>query len=282
MPHKRKVLLVEDDILLYDQLSDLLTEKGFHVLAHPEKTHVANYDDAIHILESTEPDIAILDISIPGDKDGIDIGTYIRKYFQLPIIYLSGYDNFDNIERVRAQSAEGFVVKTDKPVAWNQLWASIMLAIPKREQVVKRKTHGGFFKVREINLPPSSHLKKNNTKSPEDPIEIETFIPWNDLSYIESYNTKTAGVGNNNVLLHRRKSDKALVMRGSLTELEQKLPEYFVRVDQRTIINALEVTGRSRNGAIYYIADHAFKLSDTYRQHAEGVLQRLLGGSTLT
>lgn len=282
MPHKRKVLLVEDDIILFDELSAFLTEKGFQVLQHPQHPHVATYADAIHILESTEPDIAILDISLPGEKDGIDIGTYIRKYFQLPIIYLSGYDNFDNIERVRAQSAEGFVVKTDKPIAWNQLWASIMLAIPKREQAVKRKTHGGFFKVREISLPPSSPLKKNHTKSPEDPIEIETFIPWNDLLFIESYNAKTAGTGNNNVLLHVGKSNKALVMRGSLSELEQKLPDHFVRVDQRTIINALEVTGRSRNGSIYYIGDHAFKLSDTYRPHAESVLQRLLGGSSLT
>ncbi|HMP91644.1 MAG TPA: response regulator transcription factor [Phnomibacter sp.] len=277
MAHKRTILLVEDEFVIYDDLSQFFEEKGFKMIEKQPGLPIDNYNDAISILKHYEPDVAVLDIQINGDKDGIEIGNYIRCHYNIPVIYLSAYDNYENIARIRQTGADGFVVKSGKPIDKQQLWASLQLVLPRRERALKKKTLGSFFKVRQLSLSAANHHTHKQPKDNEDPLEIETYIKWNDLLYIESYNSKLARSGNNNLLLHTKDSQKAYMLRGTITEMEQRLPEQFVRFDQSTIVNVSEITSRNKSRTVYFIGELRFKLSETYKNTAVEKLAAILG-----
>lgn len=266
---QRKILIVEDDFILYDELCEFFEEKGFAIVKGEGDGAVDNYDEAVKLLKQHKPDITILDIRIKGEKDGIDIGTFIKQHYHIPVIYLSAYPNPENLERIRKTGDERFMFKATKPLNKEQLWSLFYLALPQADVRVKEKSIGKFFSVKEMAVKQNANHQRVVTKEADEPLEIQTFLKWEDIVYIESYNAKTAGSGNNNVLIHTVYPDKAYMLRGSLTEIELQLPLHFARFEQSTIINLHKITGRIKGSSRYLIGDLVFKLSDTYKAKAE-------------
>lgn len=81
-----RVLLVEDEILISDVVSDALMEKGFNV----HRTETA--DAALRYLESGHDiDVLFTDINLPGEIDGAELANRVREMRpELPIVYASG------------------------------------------------------------------------------------------------------------------------------------------------------------------------------------------------
>jgi two-component system, LytTR family, response regulator LytT len=281
MSHKRKILIVEDDFILFEELTEFFEEKGFFVVKHKDDKAVDNYEDAVKLLKQQEPDIAVLDINIKGDKDGIDLGAYITQHYHIPVIYLSAYNNYENRERIRKTGNERFVIKATKPLDKEQLWATFDLALPKNETRVKKRTLGDFFTVKEMIVTKQTNSQRLTTKEADDPLEIETFLKWDEIIFIESYNASIRGSGNNNVLIHTTEQSKAYMMRSSLTDMEKQLPEYFARFDQSTIVNLNKIDGRNKTKTRYLVGDLAFGMSDTYKKAALEKIARLLAASDL-
>ena len=86
-----KILIVDDDINICELLRIYLEKDGF-------KTEVAiNGIDAVNMFKSTDPDIILLDIMIPG-LDGWQVCSEIRKTSQVPIIMLTAKgETFDKV-----------------------------------------------------------------------------------------------------------------------------------------------------------------------------------------
>lgn len=80
------ILLVEDEILISEMISDALVEHGFHVHA------VANAGDALNYLLSGSPaDLLFTDINLPGEMDGAILAQRARDMRpDLPIVFASG------------------------------------------------------------------------------------------------------------------------------------------------------------------------------------------------
>jgi two-component system, response regulator PdtaR len=57
-----EVLVVEDEVLVAMELEDLLIEEGFKVLGP-----AATVQEAIHILVTASPDVAVLDMKLRGE-----------------------------------------------------------------------------------------------------------------------------------------------------------------------------------------------------------------------
>ena len=67
-----KILLVDDEIIFTDNMSKLLTSRGYLVTA------VNNGDSAIRMLEEKNFDVVVLDLKMPG-MDGITTLKEIKK-----------------------------------------------------------------------------------------------------------------------------------------------------------------------------------------------------------
>lgn len=77
-----RLLLVEDDRRVRRGTALALTQEGFDVL------EAADAHAAMRLLKDGKPDLAILDVMLPG-RDGFELCRDIRKHSDLPIIFLT-------------------------------------------------------------------------------------------------------------------------------------------------------------------------------------------------
>lgn len=82
----KRILIVEDDEKLRDELEKFLKNNGYKV----EK--LETFDDTLEKVLKINPDIVLLDINLPG-ADGEYICKEIRKKSNMPIIIITSRDN---------------------------------------------------------------------------------------------------------------------------------------------------------------------------------------------
>ncbi|MDD2899235.1 MAG: EAL domain-containing protein [Desulfuromonadaceae bacterium] len=120
-----KALIVDDDFTVRLLVSETLEQAGFQVLA------VDNGPDALALLETFTPDIILLDVLMPG-MDGYVTCHEIRKHpfgATVPIIMMTGLDDYESIERAYHLGATDFI---SKPIHW--------LVLPHRVQYIIRSS----------------------------------------------------------------------------------------------------------------------------------------------
>ncbi len=79
------ILVVEDDVELAHWMSDYLTAKGYQV------TVTGRGDDAVTIIQQTNPNVVVLDGMLPG-LDGVDVCKAVRPDFTNAIIMVTARD----------------------------------------------------------------------------------------------------------------------------------------------------------------------------------------------
>jgi CheY-like chemotaxis protein len=83
-----RVLLVEDEFLISEWVSESLVEQGFTVRA------VSSAAEALRALKSAAVDVLFTDINLPGGVDGLALAHRAREMFpDLPVVYASGRVN---------------------------------------------------------------------------------------------------------------------------------------------------------------------------------------------
>jgi DNA-binding NarL/FixJ family response regulator len=100
-------LVADDHTVVREGIRHVLErEPGFHVVAE-----AANGTDALALAEQHRPDVAVLDISMPGES-GLLVAARIRQALpETRVLILSMYDNTEYVlEAVRA-GAHGYLLK---------------------------------------------------------------------------------------------------------------------------------------------------------------------------
>mgnify|MGYP000252227414 FL=1 len=104
--HKLRVAIVEDEPLIAENLAMYLNNTDFEVAGI-----AYNYEDALQLIINEHPDIALLDINLESDKDGIDLGEYIFNHIHIPFIFLSSYSDRNTLDRAKKIQPSGYLVK---------------------------------------------------------------------------------------------------------------------------------------------------------------------------
>ncbi len=103
-----KVLLVDDDCLVRTTLKTIINwEKfGFQIAGE-----AIDGIDAMEKIDALKPDILILDMSMP-QADGIDVIKYVQeKCFDIKILVLSCYDDFNYVKEALKLGANDYMLK---------------------------------------------------------------------------------------------------------------------------------------------------------------------------
>ena len=103
------IVLVEDDPHIADLVDVYLRDAGFRVYQATTGTQGLDY------VATRRPKLAILDIGLPGDVDGIEVCRRIRAGGALPIIMLTARD--DEVDRVLGLElgADDYITKPFSP-----------------------------------------------------------------------------------------------------------------------------------------------------------------------
>ncbi|MBQ2981756.1 MAG: response regulator transcription factor [Lachnospiraceae bacterium] len=140
-----KVLLAEDEKSLRDIVSTYLTRKGFDVYA------VCNGEEAIMAVEKNIYDIIILDIMMPK-KSGIDVCKYIRKKYDVPVIFLTALNAEQDVINGYEVGADEYITK---PVSMVILEAKVNALIKRYKGLLIRD---GIIRVGDLKIEPARRL----------------------------------------------------------------------------------------------------------------------------
>jgi len=129
----RNILLVDDDRLVLVTLAQGLTLAGYNV------SSAESVDDAEALLASGErPDLAILDVSMPG-RSGLELAERLRSLDHIPFILLTAYSDHEIVEQAAICGALGYLVK---PVDTPQLVPAIESALARAVEFRDLRTVG--------------------------------------------------------------------------------------------------------------------------------------------
>ncbi len=125
------VLIVEDEYTIALDIEDRLKQMGFSVVGI-----ASEYDKALLILLNKEPDIALLDINLGGEKSGIDLAELIKEKFDIPVIFLSAYSDDATFNKTQVSNPMGFIIK---PFRDEDLSHGIKIALQRYKEIKKNK-----------------------------------------------------------------------------------------------------------------------------------------------
>lgn len=111
---KHKLLIVEDNIITAKHIANTLTKFGYEI------SGIANsFESAQKSIVKMRPDLAILDINLGQEMDGIQIGEFFLKEYALPFLFLTSYNDEKTINRIIKAQPLGYIVKPFNPVDLN-------------------------------------------------------------------------------------------------------------------------------------------------------------------
>lgn len=100
---KKSILCVDDDPAIRESLTRLLTDTGYHAIV------VATGEEAVATIESTELDLVLLDLDLPG-LTGWDVLDFARvRRPQVALVILTGFGR--QCEPGAACQADAFLEK---------------------------------------------------------------------------------------------------------------------------------------------------------------------------
>lgn len=115
------ILIVEDEVLIAEDLKDILKTFGLKKI---EMVH--DKASALENLRLNKPDIAILDIRMEKELDGLEIGEFIQNNYKLPFIFITAHSDIEMIKKIIKTKPVGYITK---PFKKSDLFANINLAI---------------------------------------------------------------------------------------------------------------------------------------------------------
>ncbi len=107
VPDAKRIVIVDDHPLFRKGLEQLIHSDGAFAVCG----EAGNASEAMDVIRKLDPDLAIVDISLPG-ANGIELIKNIRAEFpKLPILVLSMHDESLYALRALRAGAEGYVMK---------------------------------------------------------------------------------------------------------------------------------------------------------------------------
>jgi PAS domain S-box-containing protein len=143
MVKKARILIVEDEALVAEDLKMALSKIGYDVVGH-----AVSADEAVKKAVEHEPDLILMDIVLKGERSGIDASYDIKAKNDIPILFLTAYTDISLINKAKSTEPYAYLVK---PFQERQLLAAIEMALYKSKMEKRLKDseakYRGFFKT---------------------------------------------------------------------------------------------------------------------------------------
>ncbi|HVA73883.1 MAG TPA: response regulator [Acidimicrobiales bacterium] len=115
-----RVVIAEDEAIVRLDLKEIMEEEGYEVVGETGRG-----DEAVDLVRQHKPDLAILDIKMPG-SDGLTAARAISSDRLCAVLILTAFSQRDLIEQARDAGALAYLVK---PFQKSELLPAIEMAI---------------------------------------------------------------------------------------------------------------------------------------------------------
>ena len=125
-----KVMIVEDDVIVAEDLSRALRASGYDVPGY-----AVSGDEALDLARTVTPDLILMDVFLSDGHDGITVARTITDWMDVPIVFITACSSEKMVEAAVSAGAAGYIVK---PFQFRQVTAAIKVALQRRED--RRRT----------------------------------------------------------------------------------------------------------------------------------------------
>ena len=121
----KRVVIAEDEAIIRLDLKEILEAEGYEVVGETGRG-----DEAVDLVALHEPDLAILDIKMPG-IDGIEAARRISANHRVAVLILTAFSQRNLIEEARDAGVAAYLVK---PFQRGELVPAIAVAMARFEE----------------------------------------------------------------------------------------------------------------------------------------------------
>jgi response regulator NasT len=121
-----RVVIAEDEAIIRLDLKEILEEEGYEVVGETGRG-----DEAVALVKEHKPDLAILDIRMPG-MDGLSAAREITADRAAAVLILTAYSQRNLIEEARDAGALAYLVK---PFQRSELIPAIEVALGRHREM---------------------------------------------------------------------------------------------------------------------------------------------------
>ncbi len=123
-----KILVVDDDAHILQLVTIYLTREGYQILC------AENAQQALALLEGNLPDLAVVDVMMPG-MDGFTLTETLTQDYDIPVLLLTAKGELEDKERGFLAGSDDYVVKPFEPKELLFRIAAILRRLDKKNQV---------------------------------------------------------------------------------------------------------------------------------------------------
>lgn len=178
---QKRILIVEDEVIVAMTLEAVLQKLGYHVAGS-----VTNGPDAIRMAGEEMPDLVLMDIRLDGPMDGIEAATQISARYCIPVVYLTAHSDQSTLSRAIHTQPYGYLLK---PFRERDLYTTIEMAFHKHRVI--RQTGGGAPEVEatpgrpaQPPEPAPSRVPKSLAEMALDTIDVPVCVVDRDLRLV--------------------------------------------------------------------------------------------------
>ena len=130
---KEKILIIEDDPLIRNELKTLLQSNGYEAAA-PE-----DFSDVIDRIKAEQPHLILLDIKLPG-TNGFSLCTEVRTFSEVPIIFVTSRDtSADELLSIQAGGIDFITKPYDTLILLEKIKRALQLSNPNNFRELTKK-----------------------------------------------------------------------------------------------------------------------------------------------
>lgn len=207
-----KIYILEDEIITQELLKLTLEDLDFTICGMATSAEMA-----LNEIDNLKPDIAILDIRVEGNQSGIWLGNQL----DIPIIYLTAFNDVETIKAAIATKPASYLVK---PFNNKDLFIAVELAVSKiknkRQIIIRDKDKKVMLSEEKIlfakkedqylalHLKESEKIIRSSIKEFLDRMNSSSFLQVHrsyvvNKNYIDSFNNKEIIINNNIIPLSK-------------------------------------------------------------------------------
>jgi len=211
------ILVTEDESIVRKDIEMRLKKLGYNIAGSADTGL-----KAIEIAKSEKPDLALMDIMLKGEMTGIEAAAEIKKFLDIPIIFLTAYSDDNTLEKAKGSEPHGYLLK---PFKESDVRTSIEMAIHKHQAEKKVKQENEFLK--SLNKA-SSSAKFIFVKNKKELIKV----PLDDFLMVEALKDY--------VIIHT--TTENYTIHSTMKDIEKKLPKsHFTRAHRSYIVNVSKI-----------------------------------------
>lgn len=120
---KQKILIVEDEYIIAQDLSNIIQKFGYEVA-----DIITRGEEVITRCLELDPSLILMDIKLSGKINGIEAADDIRKMIDVPIIFITAYADSEMLHSAKITEPFAYIIK---PFDEKNLHTSIEIALHK-------------------------------------------------------------------------------------------------------------------------------------------------------